>query len=35
MWRSAMHDTMLGHLLLVLLGVALIIGLGLRVLGLV
>jgi hypothetical protein len=34
MWRSAFHDKMLGHLLLVLLGIALIIGLGLKVLGL-
>jgi hypothetical protein len=34
MWRSAFHDKMLGHLLVVLLGIALIIGLGLKVLGL-
>ena len=34
MWRSAFRDSMLGHFLLVLLGVAAIVGLGLRVLGL-
>jgi hypothetical protein len=34
MWRWAVRDKMFGHLFLVLVGAALIIGLGLRVIGL-
>jgi hypothetical protein len=35
MWRSAFRDKMLGHRLLVLLGIALILCLGLRILRLI
>jgi hypothetical protein len=34
MWRWAVREKMLGHLFLVLVGAVLIIGLGLRVIGL-
>jgi hypothetical protein len=34
MWRSAFRDKMLGHLVLVAAGLALIVALGLRVIGL-
>jgi hypothetical protein len=34
MWRWTVRDRMLGHLFLVVVGTALIVGLGLRVIGL-